>query len=45
MMDCDMASALSLDGLAHSVSYMNKYDAIYANGMVNESILDYLDFF
>lgn len=44
LQDCDLASALSLDGLAHSVSYMSKdkkYDAIFANGVSNEFIFDY----
>ena len=40
--DCDLASALSIDGIANSVSYMHgkdrEYDAIFANGVVNEFI-------
>lgn len=47
--DCDLASPLSLDGLAHSISYMDKYDAIFANGMNNEFLLNiyapYLGYF
>lgn len=39
--DCDLASPISQDGLAHSVAYMKKYDAIFANGIANEFIFNF----
>ena len=41
LQDCDLASAISIDGIAHSVSYLTKgkYDAIFANGIINEFLI------
>lgn len=48
LQDCDMASALSLDGLANTMSYMDEYDALFANGVNNNfifnSFIPYLGF-
>lgn len=38
--DCDLASPISQDGLAHSVAYMKKYDAVFANGLNNEFFIN-----
>ena len=39
--DCDLASAMSLDGIANSLSYMNEYDALFANGLNNNFIFNW----
>jgi hypothetical protein len=42
MQDCDLASALSLDGFAHSLSYLKKdYDVVFANGIINEFMFNF----
>lgn len=42
LQDCDLASAISLDGLANSIYYLEKekYHAIFANGITNEFLFN-----
>ena len=39
--DCDLASSISHDGMANSISYMNEWDAIFANGITNEFLFNW----
>ncbi len=41
LQDCDLASALSIQGLANSISYLNDYDALFANGLNNNFIFNW----
>lgn len=41
LQDCDLASALSIDGIAHSLTYMNEYSGIFANGLRNEFLFNF----
>lgn len=48
LQDCDLASGISIDGIAHSISYLlpnknfkkSSTDVIFANGIINEFLID-----